>query len=180
VLNTQTQDPRWIIVKPSRIALAISLVGGVLAMVVALFWLPTLALSVQLALALIAAITVVVHVRRALLRSPTSVLAFYLLELDAPIDAVGKLVDENAGAENEKAPRPLQGMRLRFRTTAEEEEILARVQANGFVTPWFTAIPYCLDTDSVWRKWWPRLLPIWPDAIAADDFRKLRVQLKWR
>ncbi len=180
MLNAQTQDSRWIIVKPSRIALAISLVGGVLAMVVVLFWLPTLAHSVQLALALVASIAVLVHVRRSLLRLPTSVLAFYLLELDVPIDAVGEMGDENAGAEDEKAPRPLQGMRLRFRTTAEEEEILARVQANSFVTSWFTAIPYCLDTDRVWRKWWPRLLPIWPDAIEADDFRKLRVQLKWR
>jgi hypothetical protein len=155
----------------------VALIGGAVA--VALLVVPVAGIASALPvmwlflLLLLIAVVLTLHVRQTLLRDANSVLAFYLLELDLPIEAMAEI------SSDEKRPRPLQGMRLRLRASAvdnlgsdnetrQETRMQARIQANGFVTPWFTAIPYCLETDPAWRKWWPRILAIWPDGIDGE------------
>jgi toxin CptA len=46
---------------------------------------------------------------------------------------------------------------------------------GSFVHPWFTSI--------VWRPEaarWSRVIAVWPDSLPADQFRELRVWLRWR
>jgi hypothetical protein len=177
VPNEEVQDPRWIRLKPSRLAVAVNGVSGAFAVAV-VFFLPGDAFAMLPKALLLLAIGIVtaIYVRRALLCSPSAITAFYLVELDAKPES---LLDPDSATE--PAAEKL-GMRISYSKRGEAHEIgaTARLQPNAFVMPWFAAIPYAFDTDQAWRKLWPRLLPVWCDGIDADAFRRLRVQLKWR
>ena len=165
-------DPRWISLRVSRINLLINAIGvlvalGMLALVPLPLW-----LSVVLAVAFCAAS--LWDLRLILLKSRQSVGAFYLFEIDA-----------NAVSEPTTASPPAKklGIRVRYaiasalQVTREAEGVILH---GAFVSPWFTAVRYALPQDPRWRKWWPHIIPIWPDSLAADSFRQLRVALKWK
>lgn len=176
--NQQIQDPRWIQLKPSRFALMVNGLGSVLAVAIVLFLLPNDAFAVWLKAVLLIALggAIWLHLRDALLLSSSATTAFYLLELDAkPSLDADPLDGKDTKVET-------QGMRLSYAKPSGAHEIgaTARIQTGAFVTPWFTAIPYLLENDPGWRKFWPHVLPIWRDSLDADAFRRVRVQLKWR
>ena len=165
-------DPRWISLRVSRINLLINAVGvlmalGMLALVPLPIW-----LMVGLATAFCAAS--LWDLRLILLKSHQSVNAFYLFDIDA-----------NCDAEPTAASAPLSklGIRVRYaiasalQVTREAEGVILH---GAFVSPWFTAVRYALPQDPRWRKWWPHIIPIWPDSLAADSFRQVRVALKWK
>jgi hypothetical protein len=178
VPNQPIQDPRWIQLKPSRLALAVNGLGAALIIAIVAFLLPNDALAIWLkaALLVVPGAAIWLHLRDALLLSPSAITAFYFLELDAKPS-----LDTDPGNDKD-AKAETQGMRLSYVKPGGAHEIgaTARLQTGAFVTPWFTAIHYSLENDPWWRWFWPRVLPIWRDSIETSAFRRVRVQLKWR
>ena len=163
-------DPRWIALRASRIHLAINVAGVVLALVI--LALVPLSNWLRLGLGSVFFAGFLWDLRLILLKSRRSVNAFYLFDLDVARDSGNVL------------PQPVKlGIRVGYVHTpglvpANEAE---GVILNGaFVSPWFTAVRYALPQDRMWRKWWPHIIPVWPDGIDAETFRRLRVALKWK
>ncbi len=170
--DNAVNDPRWISLRVSRINLLINAVGvlvalGMLALVPLPIW-----LIVGLAVAFCAAS--LWDLRLILLKSRQSVSAFYLFDIDANADS-----EPTTGSP----PSKKLGIRVRYaiasslQTTREAEGVILH---GAFVSPWFTAVRYALPQDPRWRKWWPHIIPVWPDSLPADSFRQLRVALKWK
>lgn len=152
-------DPRWILIRASRIGIALTLVAGVISAIIVttlpIAWWAIAALMFALSALLALEIS-----RLALLR-PDSITAFYLVTLDP----------ENAAQKNNL------GIRLRHRNGRDSE---GRVRDGAFVMPWFMNIPYDNTEEKSWqRKLWPRVLPLWRDAVTLDDARRTRVKLRW-
>jgi hypothetical protein len=162
-------DPRWIQLRVSRINLLLNAVGVLVAL--AMLGLVPLPNWLRIALASIFLAAFLWDLRLVLLRSRRSVSAFYLFDLDS-----------RPGPGIAPPPSAKLGIRVRYADTVA----LARREADGIVlsgavvSPWFTAIRYALPQDPRWRKWWPHIIPIWRDSVAADPFRRVRVALKWK
>ena len=162
-------DPRWILLRVSRINIALNSVGVLIAICTVAF-LP-LPHWLQIAMALVFLAALVWDLRQVMLKSRDSVGAFYLCDLDSsahlnvPEPQVAKL-----------------GIRIRYAIIGlgGVREADGTILSGAFVSPWFTAVRYALPDDPWSRKWWPHIIPIWPDSIAGDQFRRLRVALKWK
>ncbi len=163
-------DPRWVVLRVSRINLLINAVGVLVAL--AMLGLVPLPLWVRIVLAAAFIGAFVWDLRLILLKSRASVGAFYLFDRDdAP----------TADAASPQASK----LSIRVRYAALSGLQLSReadgiILSGAFVSPWFTALRYSLPQDPRWRKWWPHIIPIWPDSLAAEPFRKVRVALKWK
>ena len=163
-------DPRWIVLRVSRINLLIDLVGVLLAL--GILGLVPLPLLLRIGLAVIFLAAFVWDLRLILLKSRQSVGAFYLFDRDdAPTTAV-------------TSPQAAKlGIRVRYTMLSAlqlSREAEGIILSGAFVSPWFTAVRYALPQDPRWRKWWPHIIPLWPDGLAAEPFRKVRVALKWK
>ncbi len=159
-----SDDARWIAIRISRLGVALTTLLAITALVMLLVvgfadntWLPR-----PLTWALLAACVcgIAFELARTLRPPPTAIVALYLLELDA----------------DDPTHSPVLGIRVRC---ADASEVQGTVMANAFVTPWFASIPYRERTDPRWRAWWPRVVPLWRDALDADAFREIRVRLRW-
>jgi hypothetical protein len=158
-------DARWVTLAPSSfqfgLTMAIASAAIVLLALVAMAentWMPpavTWLLSAGLAMG---AAWELVQQRHS---PPQRVIALYLLDIDAAV----------------RGEPPVLGVRLRFADAREAEGV---VMTPAFVMPWFTTIRYRLPGDARWRRWWPRVLPLWRDALDRDAFRAIRVKLKWK
>ncbi|MEQ1518057.1 MAG: hypothetical protein ABL931_16375, partial [Usitatibacteraceae bacterium] len=98
--------------------------------------------------------------------------AFYLYDLDRPPTSGGAA-----------SSLPNLGIRVRYALASgllTPREAEGAIVKGAFVSPWFTAVRYSLPNDPTWRKWWPHVLPLWADSLAAEPFRKVRVALKWK
>lgn len=96
-----------------------------------------------------------------------------------------------AGWHHPAAPRAIHLARREHDAGAPERLALKVRLADGnvvdalvlegcFVTPALTVVRYRMPHEARWlRRMWPRLLTIWPDGIDSEDFRRLRVLLKW-
>ena len=163
-------DSRWIPVRVSRINLGIT-VGGVLA-ACGILWLVPLPMVVRVGLAMAFLLASVWDLRLILLKGRQSVAAFYLYDLDLPRES-----DDTYP----KSSAPKLGIRLRYARQAPDQAADEGIILNGaFVSPWFTTVRYALPRDARWRKWWPHIIPLWPDSMAPDAFRQLRVALRWK
>jgi hypothetical protein len=152
-------DPRWISIHASKIGIALTLAAGVISAIV-IVTLPIAWWAIAALMTALGALLALEISRLALLR-PDSITAFYLVTLDP----------ENAAQKNNL------GIRLRHRNGRDSE---GRVRDGAFVTPWFMNIPYDNAEDKNWqRKLWPRVLPLWRDAVTLDDARHTRVKLRW-
>jgi len=175
-------SPSWVAVQPSLISLTLTLTLPLLA-VGGLFWIE-LEEWVRGALlaALLVAVSIDVYIVR--LKSANAIGAFRLVLIEkvsvAPLGEPPESIQPSAvvGA-NERQLH----IKLRFRnpskkrSSAEAEGVVAK---QSYVSTYFTSISYRLPDDPRWRKWLPRVLPIWPDSIERDAFRQVRVLLKWR
>ena len=153
-------DPRWISIRASKIGILLTLATGVMSAII----ITTLPIAwwaiVVLMLALGALLAL--EISRLALWQPASIVAFYLVDLDS----------ENAAQKNNL------GIRLRHRNGRNSE---GRTRDGAFVMPWFMNIPYDNTEERSWqRKLWPRVLPLWRDALAPDDARRTRVKLRWQ
>jgi hypothetical protein len=152
-------DPRWISIRASKIGIALTLMaGGISAIIITTlpiaWWAITALMFVLIAL-------LALEISRLVLLRPDSIIAFYLVTLDP----------ENAAHKNNL------GIRLRHRNGRNSE---GRVRDGAFVMPWFMNIPYDNTEERSWqRKLWPRVLPLWRDAVTLDDARRTRVKLRW-
>ena len=168
--ENSSSDPRWIVLRVSRINLLINAVGVLLAL--AMLGLVALPLWARIGLAAAFVAAFVWDLRLILLKSHQSVGAFYLFDRD------------DAPTADTAAPQPAkQGIRVRYaqlsglQLSREAEGIIL---SGALVSPWFTALRYALPQDPRWRKWWPHIIPLWPDSLAAEPFRQVRVALKWK
>jgi hypothetical protein len=153
-------DPRWISIRASKIGIALTLVAGVISAII-IATLPIAWWAIAALMMVVGALLALEISRLALLR-PDSIVAFYLLTLDP----------ENAAQKNNL------GIRLRHRNGRNSE---GRVRDGAFVMPWFMNIPYDNTEERNWlRKLWPRVLPLWRDAVTPDDARRTRVKLRWQ
>ncbi len=162
-------DPRWITVRVSRINLSVTLAGAALA--VPMLFLVPIPSFVRAALLLLFLAAMAFDLVLALLLPQSSVVAFHLMDPEASPRAA------------ELGVRPALHIRIRQRGpigTLAPRVVDGTVLAGSFVTPWLTALRYRLPGDPAWRKAWPRVIPLWPDSIPADDFRRTRVALKWK
>lgn len=163
-------DPRWIPLRVSRINLAISVAGVLLAL--AMLLLVPLPTWVRFGLAAAFLGAFVWDLRLILMKSQQSVSGFYLFDLD---------VTPQTGSPTPS--RAKLGIRVRYAIASGllgQREAEGVVLSGAFVSPWFTALRYALPQDPRWRKWWPHIIPLWPDSVAAEAFRKVRVALKWK
>ena len=163
-------DPRWIVLRVSRINLLIDLVGVLLAL--GILGLVPLPLLLRIGLAVIFLAAFVWDLRLILLKSRQSVGAFYLFDRD------------DAATTDVTLPQAAKlGIRVRYTMLSAlqlSREAEGIILSGAFVSPWFTAVRYALPQDPRWRKWWPHIIPLWPDGLAAEPFRKVRVALKWK
>lgn len=168
--ESATNDPRWILLRASKINLLLSAVGILLSFaVLTLVPLPGW-LRVGLGVVFFAGFLWDLHL--ILLKGFRSVNAFYLFDLDVAPDQ-----DDKSQASAKL------GIHMRYSGNSglpSMREAQGVIMNGAFVSPWFTAVRYVLSQDPRWRKWWPHIIPIWPDSIAADAFRRVRVALKWK
>lgn len=74
----------------------------------------------------------------------------------------------------DRALRP-RHLRLSLDGAAIVDGVAGRLRAGAFVAPWLTAVR--------WRPqgaWLDRAVLVLPDMLGAEDFRRLRVLLRWR
>lgn len=184
VPENNSPDPRWIVLRVSRINLGITLLGALLALPL-MWWINGVPLWIRLSLLLAIALCFAWDLRLILQKGQGSVAAFYLFDLDddpkqgtPPGTKVAPSWSRNV---NESSPRL--GIRVRFLNgsnplvSADHEGI---VVPGAFVSPWFSALRYRLKADPPWRRWWPRVVALWPDSLDAAQFRATRVALKWK
>ena len=162
-------DPRWIELRVSRINIALN-TAGVLIAICTMASLP-LPQWLQIATALIFLAALAWDLRLVMLKSGEAVGAFYVCDLDS-----------SAHLNVPQSQAAKLGIRIRYALIGQGgvREAEGTILSGAFVSPWFTAVRYAMPGDPWWRKWWPRIIPIWPDSIAADQFRRLRVALKWK
>jgi len=162
-------DPRWIVLRVSRINIALNSLGVMMAIGTMAFLPLPQWLKIAMALVFLAALAW--DLRLVMLKSRDSVGAFYVCDLDS--SAHLNVPDPQAAKL---------GIRVRYAIIGLSgvREAAGTILSGAFVSPWFTAVRYALPDDPRWRKWWPHIIPIWPDSIAADQFRRLRVALKWK
>ena len=163
-------DSRWIVLRVSRINLAANAVCVLAAFV--MLWLVPLPAWIRIGFASAFFAVFLWDLRLVLLKSRQSVGAFYLIDLDAVPTA-----DATAAA-----PAKV-GIRVRYALASElalSREADGVIVKGAFVSPWFTALRYALQQDAGWRKWWPHIIPLWPDSVDAESFRRVRVALRWK
>lgn len=169
-MEVLTADPRWIQLKPSRMQIALTLFGAALAIGILILvdWPLSVPVYWRWLIVGLASVATVWEVRPLFLRGATAVRAFYLLELDAEV------MDSN----DHKGATPAKklGIRLQCSNAAIRQ---GEVLDGAFVMPWFAAVPYRLPGDGRIRKLWPRTLSLWRDSMKAEDFRAVRVRLRW-
>ncbi len=165
------EDPRWIRVKPSKIAVALTLMAAAAALLV-IVTLPLATWAIT-ALWLVVATGGAFEVQRLFLRRANSIIAFYLIDLD----------DKNVFEPTKKTTKlsPALGIRLHHRDGRESE---GQLRDGAFVMPGLMTIAYDykdeIGINRLFRKCWPRTLPLWRDAITPDDARRTRVKLRWK
>lgn len=152
-------DPRWILIRASKIGIALTLLAGLISAII-IMTLPIVWWAMA-ALMLVLPTLLALEISRLALLRPSSVIAFYLLDIDPEHAAQKKNL----------------GIRLRHRDGRNSE---GRVRDGAFVMPWFMNIPYDDANEKAWQhKLRPRLLPLWQDALSPDDTRRTRVKLRW-
>lgn len=179
--NTENSsvDTRWIALRVSRIDLCVTLVFAAISILLLLF-VGGVPAWIRFVLLAALALSLFFDVWLTLQKGRYSVAAFYLIDLDSETPPVAKNSSDSRSTPAPHAPKL--GIRVRFvngarHLHAERDGVVMRAT---FVSPWFTALRYQLAGDVAWRRWWPRMIALWPDNLNADAFRKVRVALKWK
>jgi hypothetical protein len=178
--SSESTENRWISLRPSNVNLGLTLIAPVcpVALVFAVD-LPEWGRALIVTAVFFVTVIDLYFVRH---RNARSISAF-LLER-RKVDTVGDTatLDAKATGNMEDSPQKLI-LRLRYRFPDRAgglAEVEAVVLPRCYVSTYFTSISYLMPGDPAWRRWFPRVLPIWADGIDAEDFRRVRVLLKWR
>ena len=167
-------DPRWLTIRVSRINLAVTLIGAAVAFpAILIVQLPPLT---QVSLLAMFTFALGWDLYVIYLKAPDSARAFSLFDLDRPATTPG-----DAASNKAKSTAPVLGIRLRVTgTSLAGTEKTGTVLRAAFVSPWFTTLRYRLPEDSKWRRCWPHIIPLWADSLDKEEFRKVRVALRWK
>ncbi|MFO0114080.1 MAG: hypothetical protein ACK53F_03705 [Betaproteobacteria bacterium] len=177
------ESEAWIELRPSNVNLVLTLMASLSAL--GLLFLIDVPEWMRAAIVIVLLGGAVADVYFVRMRHARAVVAFRLTQIDQQ-SSPRAIIDDNASADAASARQGL-GIQLRYRdswVTAPESEVEA--EAEGVVLPrcyvstYFTSIAYSLPDDPGWRRWFPRVLPLWADGIDAESFRQVRVRLKWR
>ena len=178
--ESKSLDPRWITLRVSRLNLGVALVGALLVFPV-MFLISEVAAWIRLSLLGGFVLALAWDLRLILLKGRESIGAFYLFDLDPASRSGAKDFPSTGRIGGADSPRL--GIRIRFanpgkdHNTAEREGVVLH---GAFVSPWFTALRFQIAGDAAWRRWWPRVIPLWADSLDDAEFRKVRVALKWK
>lgn len=167
-----TQDPRWISLKPSTTNLMLTLASAVLAC--GALWLIDIEAWLRAVILLLALAVLAIDVYVVRFKSRDAVAAFYLFERD-----IVKTIDASTPPTVTKEL----WVRIRFLNASKRNfaaEIEAHVHKAPYVSTYFSTIPYALPGDAKWRRFLPRVISLWGDSLDREAFRQVRVQLKWR
>ena len=182
------QDPQWVALKPSSTNLILTLASGVLAM--ASLWLIDIPEWLRAVILLVALIVLVFDVYLIRFKSRDAVNAFYLFERDVAVvpmqtfsppegnQSAAKIISTSEWAVRIRYANP--GKRKKSINNDAIEVAEGVVTRTPYVSTYFTTIPYRLPNDPVWRRWFPHVLALWADSLDRDQFRQVRVKLKWR
>lgn len=170
---TDLEDPRWVLHKPSMANLIVTLCAGLAAM--GALWLIDLPAAWRGAVLLLALAVLALDVYVIRLKSRGAVAAFYLYERDVVLPVAA----DNPLLEKTETVRELM-IRIRYVQQGNTDSDEGVVLKSPFVSTFLTTIPYRLPHDAPWRRWFPRVLAIWADSVDAEQFRQVRVRLKWR
>ncbi len=178
------QDPRWVVLTPSATNLGLTLGAGLLAG--ASLWLIDISEWLRALILMVALIVLVFDIYLIRFKSSDAVDAFYLFERDVAVVAAQTLSTAEGGhsVTHETVAGEL-AVRIRYanpgkRKTAANDVVEGVVTKSPYVSTYFTTIPYCLPNDPAWRKWFPHVLSLWADSLDREQFRQVRVKLKWR
>ncbi len=176
-MASSTVETEWISLRPSKTSLVLTLVLPVVAALV--LFLLELSEVVRLGLLCVLLVVTVVDVYRVLQKHHGAVTSFRVRRVIAeptPVDGASGI-----GPEAEKQPRAALQVSLRQRPSSGQlsaTEITAEVLAQTYVSVYFTSIAYRRASDPAWRRYFPRILAIWPDAVDAELYRQVRVLLR--
>lgn len=181
------EDARWILLRPSNSNLVLTCALAILAIVAV--WIVPLSLWLRIVLCCVALLVLIVEVMQIRMLTRGAIGAFYLLLRDAKNDAQSGLHTAATATDELAVPparlKPQLAIRLRYRNP-HLRELKSSDVAEGiicgapYVSTYFSTIPYVLDSDPSWRRYLPRLIAIWADGIDREQFRQVRVQLKWQ
>ena len=73
-----------------------------------------------------------------------------------------------------RSARAARVVRIDLERMVEVEGVAGRVRDGSFVAPWLVVVRWRPE-----RAWRDRSLLVAPDMLGADDFRRLRVLLRW-
>lgn len=178
--SNESADIRWISLHPSNVNLALTVLAPVCA--VALLFvvdLPDWGRAIIATAVLLVTVIDVYFVRQ---RNGRAISALSLER--GKVDAGGDVAPEAemaSGKIGESQQKLVLRLRYRFPSrVGGAAEVEATVLPRCYVSTYFTSISYLMPGDPAWRRWFPRVLTIWADGIDAEDFRRVRVLLKWR
>jgi hypothetical protein len=177
---SESADIRWISLRPSSVNLGLTLIAPLCA--VGLLFVVDLPDWGRALIATAVFLVTMIDVYFVRQRNARAISAFALdrrhVEAKAGARQEAAMAADEAGESQQKLV-----LRLRYRFPGRAggaPEVEATVLPRCYVSTYFSSISYLMPGDPAWRRWFPRVLPIWADGIDADDFRHVRVLLKWR
>lgn len=163
-------DPRWIAMGASRLHLLFLGIAALVTVPLAALVLWRVSSPLTLFASALLMTFFSLCAMRATKKRHHSVSAFYLFDIAR---------DDNSASSR-------QGIRLRYQTITTEKGGMQQPEQEGvllsgcFVSPLFSTIRYTVQGDPWWRHYWPRVMPLWRDALPPDAFRRTRVALLWK
>ena len=176
-MNTTT-DPRWIAVKPSTTNLMLTLASAVLAC--GALWLIDIADWARAIILILALVVLTCDVYIVRFKSKEAIGAFYLFEREVPVPMLVPETPSDAMRVEKQLWVRIRYLNAAKRGAIDNNEVDALVHRSPYVSTYFSTIPYQLPNDPKWRRWLPRVISLWADSLDRDDFRQVRVRLKWR
>jgi hypothetical protein len=172
-MASDSAETDWISLRPSKTSLLLTLTLPLAA--AAVLFLLDLSQVVRLGLLCALLLVTVVDVYQVLQKHRGAVIAF----------RVRRVVVDNEPEAEDGAPPSKRGsallIDLRQRPTAGQTsgiEITAQVLPQTYVSVYFTSVAYRLGGDPAWRRYVPRVIAVWPDALEAEAYRQVRVLLR--
>jgi hypothetical protein len=175
-MSLQIVETDWIAIRPSNTSLFLTLALPLAAALV-LFALD-ISQMIRLALLCVLLLVTVIDVYQVLQKHRRAVVAFRIQRTVGPAEV--QEAPKSAARHAAKNAASLQVV-LRYRQQAGQAaplETTGEVLSQTYVSVYFTSVSYRFAPDPSWRRFAPRILAIWPDAIDAESYRQVRVLLR--
>lgn len=172
-MASDSVETDWVSLRPSKTSLFLTLALPLAAALV--LFLLDLSQAVRLGLLCVLLLVTVVDVYQVLQKHRGAVIAFRVRRIvaDTAPAVVAGAAQLRRGADLliDLRQRPAAGQTIGIETTAQ-------VLPQTYVSVYFTSVAYRRDADPAWRRYLPRILAVWPDAVDAEAYRQVRVLLR--